>query len=217
MKKKIIILSNGELGPKLIDIATGIRDDLDLNLVFTKNKLINQFQFNNFNFLISFSTSVIVPEPIVTNHNLIALNIHAASPQYPGTHPHHFAVYNNTKEYGATLHFMTKKVDAGPIIDVELFRVKEGDLPINLLSKADKSGLVLYKKVIKNLDNLSFFKENPYLKWGKDKSTREDFKQMCRIPTDISKPELDRRLKACAHPNYSNAFVELLGHKFFYK
>ena len=41
--------------------------------------------------------------------SLTAINIHAASPQAPGGDPHHFAIYDKVKEYGATLHYMTKK------------------------------------------------------------------------------------------------------------
>jgi methionyl-tRNA formyltransferase len=69
--------------------------------------------------LLSHSTSVIVPGKLLEPFGERALNIHAASPDYPGRDPHHFAVYDGVRRYGATLHRMARKVDAGAILDVE--------------------------------------------------------------------------------------------------
>src|SRR5688572_2747045 len=58
--------------------------------------------------LLSFGTSVIVPDAILRTPGLLPINIHAASPQYPGRDPHHFAAFDGVTEYGATMHLMTR-------------------------------------------------------------------------------------------------------------
>jgi len=43
--------------------------------------------------LVSFSTGVVVPAELIAAFPAGAYNVHAASPDYPGRDPHHFAVY----------------------------------------------------------------------------------------------------------------------------
>jgi methionyl-tRNA formyltransferase len=96
------------------------------NFVFAYNleQLVSYFKKSStVKFLISFSTSTIVPKWLINKLNGCAVNIHAASPQYPGRDPHHYAIYDQASEYGATMHYMTEKVDDGIIIDVEFFKV----------------------------------------------------------------------------------------------
>ena len=68
--------------------------------------------------LLSFATSIIVPKEVIDRFPSGAYNIHAASPDYPGRDPHHFAVYEGATRYGATCHIMSAPVDEGPIVDV---------------------------------------------------------------------------------------------------
>src|SRR5207245_6682120 len=83
--------------------------------------------------LISFGTSVIVPATLLARLIKPAYNLHAASPEFPGRDPHHFAAYLGAKTYGATLHLMTERVDDGPIVAVEMFQVAPDATPASLL------------------------------------------------------------------------------------
>jgi methionyl-tRNA formyltransferase len=73
--------------------------------------------------LIAFTTEVIVPQNVLDQLGYGAYNFHPGPPQYPGWAPAHFALHELAKEFGATLHVMVRRVDAGPIVDVELFAV----------------------------------------------------------------------------------------------
>lgn len=184
---------------------------------FNLGQLLNYFkESNTIKLLISFSTSTLVPESLISKLNGNAINIHAASPQYPGRDPHHYAIYDQASEYGATMHYMTKKVDDGLIIDVDLFKVLEPITPIELMHRADKSAWVLINRLF------SWIKENQPLpissyRWSGQKRSRKDFHNYCQIQTNISQEELEKRIKAFHVDGFKNLFVEIHNQKFFYK
>jgi methionyl-tRNA formyltransferase len=76
--------------------------------------------------LIAFTTAVIVSRNILDCLGYGAYNFHPGSPQYPGWAPAHFALYDQAAEFGATVHAMVERVDAGPIVDVARFPIWPG-------------------------------------------------------------------------------------------
>jgi methionyl-tRNA formyltransferase len=187
------------------------------NFVFAYNleQLVSYFKKSStVKFLISFSTSTIVPKWLINKLNGCAVNIHAASPQYPGRDPHHYAIYDQASEYGATMHYMTEKVDDGIIIDVEFFKVLEPITPLELMYKADESAWLLINKLFSWIKDNEPFPISTY-HWGGIKRNRKDFHNFCKIPTDISLEELRKRIKAFHVDGFKNLFVEIHGQKFF--
>jgi methionyl-tRNA formyltransferase len=73
--------------------------------------------------LIAFVTAEIVPPGVLARLGYGAFNFHPGPPSYPGWAPAHFALYDEARQFGATLHVMVEQVDAGPIIDVGFFPV----------------------------------------------------------------------------------------------
>lgn len=164
--------------------------------------------------LFSFSTSIIVPPDILRRFDGAAYNLHAASPEYPGRDPHHWAVYDGATRYGATLHQMTPRVDDGPIIDVEWFDVEAGTMPPQLLAAANAAALRLLARCAPLLQRSGALVVDPDLRWTGVKRTRADFLAMCRLPPDISAAEFVRRVRAFDSPNHDNLSVTLHGRTF---
>lgn len=75
--------------------------------------------------LITFLSDKIVPEKILARLRPQPINIHPGPPEYPGAHGLAFAIFNGAREYGVTVHEMTGKVDAGPILMVDRFPLPE--------------------------------------------------------------------------------------------
>jgi hypothetical protein len=144
--------------------------------------------------LLSFGTSIIVPQDILNRFPGGAYNIHAASPDYPGRDPHHFAVYDGVTRYGATCHIMTRRVDDGPIVDVEWFEVSPSDTPADLLNRANAASLKIIERIAPKLKTGA-----PLLpigeKWGPRKTSRADFLKMCDF-SGSSPDERERRIRA---------------------
>lgn len=213
-----LILTSEGLKERFIQeaIAAGLSMD-DLVFAFNKEDLRNRFDdYGHFSFLISFSTSVIIPSEYITISEQVSVNIHAASPNYPGRDPHHYAVYDGAKYYGATLHYMTSKVDAGDIIDVELFDFDNSVKPYELMQMADEAAWKLIQKLFKSISSNSELPISEY-HWSGKKRSRKDFEDFCRIDSSIDKQELQRRVKAFHVDGYTNLFTKIHGMKFHYK
>src|ERR1700757_863743 len=73
--------------------------------------------------LIAFATPLIVPAHVLDGLGFGAYNFHPGPPRYPGWAPAHFALYERASEFGATVHVMEEKVDAGPIVSVVRFPI----------------------------------------------------------------------------------------------
>lgn len=65
--------------------------------------------------LIGYQTGVVVPAAVLERFGR-AYNIHAATPDFPGRDPHHWAAYAQAASFGATAHVMTAEVDQGWIV-----------------------------------------------------------------------------------------------------
>lgn len=198
---------------RIFDLVKQACVDLDVVFVNDSNALERAFTMRH-DLLLSFGTGVIVPAWILEMTNLLAVNVHAASPQYPGRDPHHFAVYDGATQYGATMHYMTQSVDAGPIIDVEFFDVPTTVSPFALLDLANEAGWKLISRFFTAYQSEGAPVPLDGHAWGKRKSTRKMFLEMCRIDPSMPQEEIDRRYRATAMPGYRNLYVDLHGYRF---
>ena len=77
------------------------------------------------------------------------LNIHPSLlPKYPGLDTHQRAINAFDKQHGATVHFVTEKLDAGPIISQEVVDIDDHDTDLSLAKKVLEKEHILYPKVI---------------------------------------------------------------------
>ena len=185
-------------------VSTTVNSLKDIELAFSKQC----------DLLLSFGSGVIVPDDVLQSPGLTAINIHAASPDYPGRDPHHFALYHEAKEYGATLHYMIDKVDQGRIVDVELFDVPEGISATDLLAKANEAGIKLMRRFFACYANSGAPVPRADLAWAGRKSRRSDFFELCRINCQMSEAEFLRRMYSTAMPEYNNLYIEIHGYRF---
>lgn len=163
------------------------------------------------NILVSFGSSIIVPADILAKFSGGAYNIHAASPDYPGRDPHHWAVYEEANNYGATAHIMTNKVDDGPIVDLELFDVCPNTRPEELLKRANEAAFTILSRIGPKLVQGEKLQPISGAQWGKNKRSRADFREMCNITPQLSLEEFEKRFNAFDGGKYNNLYIELHG------
>jgi methionyl-tRNA formyltransferase len=145
--------------------------------------------------LVAFTTPVIVPSGILDALGYGAYNFHPGPPQYPGWAPAHFALYERATEFGATVHVMAEQVDAGPIVDAALFPIP-ADIGVYGLEGLAYAHLAqLFWRHSKALATQPEPLPAGPLQWGIRKNSRRAYRTICDIPLDISKEELDRRLR----------------------
>ena len=77
------------------------------------------------------------------------LNIHPSLlPKFPGLDTHQRAINASEKQHGATVHFVTEKLDGGPIICKEVVNIDSNDTKSSLAKKVLEKEHILYPKVI---------------------------------------------------------------------
>ena len=145
--------------------------------------------------LVGYVTPVIVPQRILAQLGYGAFNFHPGPPSYPGWAPAHFALYHQATEFGATAHVMIERVDAGPIIEVAMFAIPADISVLGLEGMAYARLAQLFWRMAKWL---ALNPQSPPalpLQWGEKKYFRSTYRAVCEIPLDISKDELDRRIR----------------------
>jgi methionyl-tRNA formyltransferase len=145
--------------------------------------------------LIGFVTSVIVPKSILDQLGYGAVNFHPGPPNYPGWAPAHFALYDQADEFGATVHLMAEKVDAGPIIDLVTFPVPPETTVFGLEGMAYARLALLFWRMARELACQVALPPALGVEWGTHKFSRHQYLAMCNIPPDISRSEFERRMR----------------------
>ena len=167
--------------------------------------------------LVGFVTPVLVPACILQALGFGAYNFHPGPPHYPGWVPAHFAVYDEARYFGATAHVMVERVDAGPIVGVELFAIPPNAGVLRLQELAFAGLAQLFWRLAPALATQSAPLAELAVKWSGSKSTRRTYAAMCEIPAGIAKDELDRRIAVfgAGHCGVSPT-ITLHGHQFRY-
>ncbi|MCX8956754.1 phosphoribosylglycinamide formyltransferase [Erwinia psidii] len=77
------------------------------------------------------------------------LNIHPSLlPKYPGLHTHRQALANGDKEHGTSVHFVTEKLDGGPVILQAKVPVFEGDTEEDIRARVQHQEHAIYPLVV---------------------------------------------------------------------
>jgi hypothetical protein len=144
--------------------------------------------------LLAFVTPEIVSGGTLAKLGYGAFNFHPGPPEYPGWAPSHFALYERATEFGATVHVMTERVDAGPIIDVARFAIPAGISVLGLEGLAYAHLAHLFWRRAKSFATDPAPPPTLPMAWGSRKYSRRAYRAICDIPLDIARDELDRRL-----------------------
>jgi formyltetrahydrofolate deformylase len=95
---------------------------------------------------------IISPEMIRRYPNRIINIHHSFLPAFVGARPYHAAYERGVKIIGATSHYVTEELDAGPIIRQDVTRITHKDTVENLMRKGqDLEKVVLSNAVEKQI------------------------------------------------------------------
>ena len=96
----------------------------------------------------------IVSEKLISEYPHHIINIHHSFlPAFIGAKPYHQAWERGVKIIGATSHYVTMELDAGPIIEQDVVRIIHKDTPESLVLKGrDLEKIVLSRAVTKHIE-----------------------------------------------------------------
>lgn len=109
---------------------------------------------NNITFIVLPRYMQIISDEMIAEYPHHIINIHHSFlPAFIGAKPYHQAWERGVKIIGATSHYVTAELDAGPIIDQDVTRITHKDTPESLVLKGkDLEKIVLSRAVTKHIE-----------------------------------------------------------------
>jgi len=145
--------------------------------------------------IISYLSQWIIPDKVLKNAAVMAINFHPGPPQYPGIGCTNFAVYDGVSEYGVTCHHMLAKVDTGKIISVKRFPVYKADTVFSITQRCYSVILTQFFEVFDYIIKGEPVPESEE-HWTRKPFLRKELNRLCRITPDMTVEEMNRRIKA---------------------
>jgi len=189
-------------------------EDTKVILLSRGEQLPANLERNNFDYIISYLSHLIIPEKLLKKAKKAAINFHPGTPDYPGIGCTNFALYNEETEYGVTCHHMQAKVDTGNIITVKRFPVCKEDSVFTLTQRCYKEIFILFKEILDCVKNDRDFPESNEL-WSRRPYTRAELNELGWIIDDMDDIEVKRRVRAMDYPGAPGAFIERAGIRFY--
>ncbi len=199
MQRRIIILTARREAPLLQQFLLQQNPFLSVGIAHNLSSLtaaVDRYEGNVR--VISFLAGTIVPATVLSRLRITPYNIHPGSPEYPGSHPESFAIWEGAETFGVTAHEMTARVDAGPIVAVCRFPA-----PLNCerMTLAD----LAYAHAVNVFSLVGAFCADtdasmPHMeeeRWAPHKHTNKQFQTLCQMPDNASPNEAALLWRAC--------------------
>ena len=189
--------------------------------VFWSNKHTKKIEIKKkYDFIISYRCSVILKNKDILKAKVAAINLHPGPPKYRGIGCLNYALYNNEKKYGFTIHFIKKKVDFGRILFVKYFSVKKNNTVSTLLEETHRQCIkysqTFFKDILNDETKLDFYiKKFKKEKWSKTIRTRKKLDEFYRIK-NFNLKEINRKIRA-TYVSTHKPFIQLGKNKFYLK
>ncbi len=108
----------------------------------------------NITFIVLARYMQIISDDMIKSYPHHIINIHHSFlPAFIGAKPYHQAFERGVKIIGATSHYVTAELDAGPIIEQDVVRITHKDTPDSLVLKGrDLEKIVLSRAVTKHIE-----------------------------------------------------------------
>lgn len=154
--------------------------------------------------VIAFVTFVIVPADILAALGPVPYNIHPGPPDYPGSHPESFALYEGATQFGATGHAMTARVDAGAIVASSRFAIVPQMERVALADAAYRRAVDVFATIAGHCAMSDAPLKPNGEAWSGRKRTRAQFRALCDRAATAPAGERTR-LKRALGPDYRPA------------
>lgn len=126
--------------------------------------------------ILSFSAPQVIKEPLLSCPKYGILNVHGSLlPDYRGCMPSFWYIFNEEKYGGATVHYMSAKIDDGDIVAQDKVYIGDCRCMFELMDRTKRVGGEMMIKAIKALENgklerrPNISSEGRYFTWPTDK------------------------------------------------
>jgi len=145
-----ILISNHD---KLLSVAKQF--DIDFYNINNDKELIDILKNKKIDLLVLARYMQIIPKDIVQLYHNNIINIHHSFlPAFKGARPYHQAYEKGVKVIGATAHYVTDKLDEGPIICQDVINISHKDSANHMIKLGrEVERTVLYRAVKAHLEH----------------------------------------------------------------
>ncbi len=120
--------------------------------IYTAQELVRAFKKQELYCAISARNPDILSQEVLDRFSKGVINCHGGPlPQFGGLNAANFAILQNQKKFAGTIHYMSHKIDGGPIIARKWFSVGEHDTAYDVFCKVNKA---LYGLIKENIDDI---------------------------------------------------------------
>ena len=192
-----------------------------LHVIATDIEKVKIKKSTKYDYIFVFRSHHILKKQLINQAKYAAINFHPGPPTYRGIGCVNYALFENSKTYGATAHLIDDKVDHGQIIDVKLFKISNLDNIEKVLKKTYKLQYYQAIRIINSLykNNINLIKllnNNKKVKWSKRIKNRLYLNKFYKISLNTDKSKLKKKLRATITKKFK-PYVEIHGVKFFHK
>ncbi|PPI88918.1 phosphoribosylglycinamide formyltransferase [Candidatus Pantoea edessiphila] len=154
--KVVAVLSNNPLAYGLIYAKKAyipnkiISESKIIDRIAYDIKLIKEIDIYNPDLIVLAGYMRILSDVFIQHYKGIILNIHPSLlPKYPGLHTHRLVLENHDLEHGSSVHFVTNKLDGGPIILQSRIPILPEDTENSIIKRIKQQEHIIYPIVIK--------------------------------------------------------------------
>ena len=187
---------------------------IKIDIYFSKvgTSVPEKLKKKKYDFIISYLSAWVLSDKILENTKFSNINFHPGSPKYPGIGCFNFALFNNEKFFGVTMHEMNTKVDSGKIIKTKYFKIKNMNL-LQLIDKTYKDMYLLFKKEMpKILKTKKIFYSGEI--WKRKAYTRKYFNNFCKLDFNTKPNTIIKKIDSIFHPDYPDPIISYKNKKF---
>lgn len=120
-----------------------------------EKKQLDLLKRNNIDFVVLARYMQVLSDQFIREYPFRLINIHHSFlPAFPGARPYQSAFERGVKIIGATSHYVTQELDAGPIIEQDVTRITHKDSVADIIRKGqDLEKIVLARAIYAHLEN----------------------------------------------------------------
>jgi methionyl-tRNA formyltransferase len=167
--------------------------------------------FKDIDYLISVQYHLILKQAHIDVAQKLAVNLHMAPlPEYRGCNQFSFAIFNQAKVFGATLHRLESGIDNGNIIAEVRFNIPENATVKRLYDITFEKSLFLFTEEIASVFEGNYTltpQETLFAERGTNIYYRKDISKLKELTLADNADELIRKVRATAMPGFEPPFI----------
>jgi methionyl-tRNA formyltransferase len=227
---KYLLENKSDLEIEIVGLITKNREEFkgeqDLTNLALKHQvpvysdLDDLLKIEDFDILISVQYHKLLNEKHINKAKQIAINLHMAPlPEYRGSNQFSFAIINEEKFFGTTIHKIEDNVDGGPILFEDRFQINSNTITVDkLYKKTYEKSITLFKNKIYKIiqGDYSPIKQSYYQKKRKQSfHQKNEINQIKKINLKWDEEKIDRYLRATSMPGFEPPFGLIFGKKVY--